>query len=111
MSASATPLALPVEHLLLALDQSPASVIITDTDATIVYVNERFVQVTGYTAREVLGRKPGLLRSGETSRTTYADLWSTIRAGGTWRGNLKNRRKSGELYWESVIISPIRNAA
>ncbi len=94
-----------------AVEQSPASVIITDTDAIIEYVNPKFVEVTGYAADEVIGRNPSILKSGETPLETYEDMWRTIAGGGEWRGEVCNRKKSGELYWESTSISPIRNAA
>ena len=72
---------------------------ITDAAGKIQYVNPKFLAVTGYTAAEVMGRNPRFLKSGETSREVYAELWRTITAGGEWRGELHNRRKNGELYW------------
>jgi len=99
-----------IRNLSLAVDQSPASVIITDTSATIEYVNRRFEEVTGYSAEEALGRNPRMLKSGTVSRETYRDLWRTIRDGRVWKGEIRNRRKNGELYWDSVSISPLRDA-
>jgi PAS domain S-box-containing protein len=99
-----------VNKLTLAIDQSPASVIFTDTSGIIRYVNRRFTEVTGYTAEEAIGGKPSMVRSGLNPRSVYADMWRTIRAGKVWRGELQNRKKSGELYWDSVSISPIRDA-
>lgn len=99
-----------VSKLTLAIDQSPASIIFTDTSGIIGYVNRRFTEVTGYTAEEAIGSKPSLVRSGRNPRSVYADMWRTIRAGKMWRGELQNRRKNGELYWDSVSISPIRDA-
>lgn len=99
-----------VGKLTLAIDQSPASIIFTDTSGTIQYVNHRFTEVTGYTAEEAIGRTPSIVRSGRNPRAVYADLWRTVRAGKVWRGELQNRRKNGELYWDSVSISPIKDA-
>lgn len=99
-----------VRKLTLAIDQSPASVIFTDTSGTIQYVNQRFTEVTGYVREEAVGRKPSIIRSGLNPRSVYADMWRTIRAGKVWRGELQNRRKNGELYWDSVSISPIKDS-
>jgi two-component system NtrC family sensor kinase len=90
--------------------QSPASIMITDTDGVIEYVNPKFCEVTGYTAEEVIGKKPSLLKSGETPAEEYEQLWATVRAGKEWRGEFHNKKKSGELYWESASISPIHGA-
>jgi PAS domain S-box-containing protein len=98
-----------IRKLQLAVDQSPASVLITDTSGKIEYVNRRFTEVTGYAADEVLGRNPRLLQSGLTSAETYHDLWRTIRGGRPWQGEIQNRRRNGELYWDAVTISPIRS--
>lgn len=93
-----------------AVDQSPVSIIITDTQGIIEYVNARFTQTTGYTTEEAIGRRMNLLRSGRTPPEHYADLWKTITAGKEWTGELYNRRKNGELYWDSVRIMPIIGA-
>jgi diguanylate cyclase (GGDEF)-like protein/PAS domain S-box-containing protein len=98
-----------VRKLSRVVDQSPAMVMITDTAGNIEYVNPRFTEVTGYHLGEVLGRNPRLLKSGETPDREYRELWGTIACGGEWRGELLNRKKSGERFWESVSISPIRN--
>ena len=92
------------------VEQSPASIMITDMEGLIEYVNPRFCQVTGYAAEEVIGKKPSLLKSGETPQAEYARLWATVRAGKEWRGEFHNRKKGGELYWESASISPIHGA-
>ncbi|MBI1905436.1 MAG: EAL domain-containing protein [Rhodocyclales bacterium] len=96
--------------LLRAVDQSPASIIITDTNGVIEYVNTRFTLVTGYTAEEALGQRMGFMRSGLTSYETYAELWQSVVAGREWSGELQNRRKNGELYWDSVRIMPVFDA-
>ncbi len=92
-----------------AVEQSPTMVLITDTAGTIEYVNPKFTQVTGYTLDEARGRNPRMLKSNQTPRETYDKLWATIRAGAEWRGELCNRRKNGETYWEHIAISPIRD--
>ena len=90
-----------------AIEASPSSVIITDTEGVIEYVNPRFVETTGYDQSEAIGQKPSLLKSGQTEAETYSDLWATILRGEIWRGELCNRRRSGELYWEATAIAPI----
>jgi PAS domain S-box-containing protein len=94
-----------------AVEQSPVLILITDSAGRIEYVNPKFEQVTGYRAEEVLGKNPRILKSGETSPEEYRQLWQTILSGRQWRGEFHNRRRSGELYWESVSISPIRDAS
>ncbi len=93
-----------------AVEQSPASVMVTDTEGAIEYVNPKFTAVTGYAPEEVIGKNPRILKSGHTSSEEYRELWRTITAGGEWRGELRNRTKNGEFYWESASISPIRDA-
>lgn len=99
-----------VRKVSLVVRQSPVSVIITDLDGTIEYVNPKFIETTGYSAEDVLGQKPGLLKSGLTPPETYRELWETILTGKEWRGTFQNRRKDGSLFWETVLISPIRDA-
>jgi PAS domain S-box-containing protein len=98
-----------IRRLSVAVDQSPASIFITDADGTIEYVNHRFTEITGYSAEEAIGRNPRILGSGETPRGQYEALWSTIKSGGTWRAEVRNRRKNGDLYWDEVTISPMRS--
>ena len=93
-----------------AVSQSPISVIITDTEGNIEYVNPKFTQTTGYSAEEVHGQNPRMLKSERQSPEFYKDLWDTITAGKEWRGEFCNCRKNGELYWEQASISPIRNS-
>ena len=99
-----------LRQLSRAVEQSSSSIIITDPDGRIQYVNPKFTQVTGYLADEVLGQNPRLLKSGETSPEAYRRLWQTITAGREWHGEFHNRKKTGELYWESAAISPIFDA-
>lgn len=98
-----------IRKLTAAVEQSPVAIVITDAEARMEYVNPRFLEMTGYALDEVLGRNPSLLKSGEVVPTVYEEMWKTIAAGLTWRGELVNRRKNGELYWESTTISPIRD--
>lgn len=100
-----------LRKLSVAVEQSPAMVLITDTKGTIQYVNPRFTETTGYSAAEVLGQNPRLLKSGKMSLNAYRSMWKTIHSGKTWRGEFRNKKKDGSLYWEAASISPIRNAA
>jgi PAS domain S-box-containing protein len=93
-----------------AVEQSPASVVITDPQGNIEYVNPKFTRLTGYTREEVLGKNPRILKSEMTPAATYRELWETILSGGEWRGEFANKKKNGELYWESASISPIKDA-
>jgi PAS domain S-box-containing protein len=91
-----------------AIDHSPASVVVTDTQGAIEYVNPKFTQVTGYAFDEVRGRNPRVLKSGEMPKETYQQLWAAITAGNEWRGEFHNKKKNGELFWEAASISPVR---
>ena len=97
-----------VRKLSLAVEQSPESVVITDLDASIEYVNEAFVRNTGYRRDEVIGQNPRLLQSGKTPTETYCSLWATLSHGQSWKGEFLNRRKDGSEYVEFAIITPIR---
>lgn len=90
-----------------AVSENPCSIVITDVTGTIEYVNRKFCELTGYTVEEVLGQNPRVLKSGETPQEVYDELWYDISHGTTWRGELKNRKKNGELYWEIASISPV----
>jgi PAS domain S-box-containing protein len=92
-------------------EQSPESIIITNTKGKIEYVNPKFSELTGFTMDELIGQNPRVLKSGMQSSAFYAGLWSTILSGHNWEGELHNRKKNGELYWEKAIISPIVNDA
>lgn len=98
-----------VRKLSQAVEQSPSIVTITDRKGRIQYVNPKFTEVTGYEPDEVLGKNPRFLKSGEKSPEEYSALWKTITAGNEWRGELHNRRKNGELYWEAASISALRD--
>jgi PAS domain S-box-containing protein len=90
-----------------AIEQSPVSLVITDTNGNIEYVNPKFTEITGYTSEEVLGKNPRILKSGKMSADAYTDLWSKITSGKEWKGELENKKKDGETYWENASISPI----
>ncbi len=90
-----------------AVEQSPVSVVITDTNGDIEYVNPKFTEATGYSAAEVRGMNSRILKSGEQSPEVYRTLWETITAGREWRGEFHNVRKNGELFWELASISPV----
>ena len=93
-----------------AVEQSPVSIMITDLQGNIEYVNPRFTQNTGYSTEEVIGKTPRLLKSSSTPRETYANLWQTIENGKEWFGELTNQRKDGTLYTESKKITQITNS-
>ena len=97
-----------LRRLTQAVEQNPSSVLITEPDGRIDYVNTSFTRITGYQAAEVLGRHVSLLQSGQTSAAVYRDLHETLLRGGTWRGELVNRRKTGEVYTEFAVVAPIR---
>jgi PAS domain S-box-containing protein len=90
-----------------AVEQSPASVVITDPTGAIEYVNPKFTQVSGYSPAEVLGQNPRVLRSGEMPDEEYRRLWETIASGNVWQGEFHNKKKDGTLFWEAASISPV----
>jgi len=96
-----------IRTLSQAIEQSPVSVIITDPDANIQYVNKTFEKISGYTSSEVLGQNPSILKSGNIPDDTYKEMWQTISSGKAWQGEFQNRRKNGDIYWEQVHIAPV----
>ncbi|MEK6693535.1 MAG: PAS domain S-box protein [Nitrospirota bacterium] len=98
-----------IRNLSLAVEQSPSTVAITDKEGNIEYVNPRFTEITGYLPGEVIGKNPRILQSGKTLPEVYKNLWETITSGMEWRGEWLNKKKSGEFYWASVSISPIKD--
>lgn len=96
-----------LRNLSRAVDQSPVSIVITDTTGAIEYVNPRFCQITGYSPEEAIGQNPRILKSGEHTPEFYADLWRNVASGKEWQGEFLNRKKNGELYWELATISPL----
>ena len=98
-----------LRRLSRTVEQTPASIVITDLEGRIEYVNPGFTRVTGYTAEDVRDQNPRILKSDRTSPEVIRQLWETITAGGDWYGELCNRRKDGTYYWEQASISPIRD--
>ena len=98
-----------LQQLSMAVEQSPVSVVITDPEGNISYVNRRFTECSGYSRDEVLGKNPRILNARLASPDLYRNLWSTIAQGKEWRGELCNKKKNGEIYWESATIRPIVN--
>ena len=95
--------------LIRAVEQSPVSVIITDTKGVIQYVNPKFTQLMGFTAAEAIGKTPRIIKGGFLGREFYRNMWETIQAGREWHGIFHNKTKQGDLVWEVASISPIRD--
>jgi len=96
-----------LQMLSRAVEQSPATIVITDINGTIEFVNPKFAILTGYTPEEAIGQNPRILNSGMTPPDTFTDLWETITAGKTWEGEFLNKSKYGEQFWERASISPL----
>ncbi|MDH5612905.1 MAG: EAL domain-containing protein [Gammaproteobacteria bacterium] len=94
-----------------AIEHSPVSVMITDLEGSIEYVNPEFTRVTGYTAEEIMGKNPRFLSSGVTPSRQYVSMWNAMLEGRSWSGEIYNKKKNGECYWESMTISPVKNVA
>ncbi len=92
-----------------AVEQNPASIVITDPFGNIEYVNRKFCELTGYEAHEVMGQNPRILKSETTQKAYSEELWKTITSGREWSGKLRNKKKNGEYFWESALIAPIIN--
>ena len=100
-----------LRKIVQAVEQSPLCVVITNADGIIEHVNPTFTQVTGFSEEEVVGQNPRILKSGDTPPELYEELWQTILAGEVWQSEIRNRKKSGELYWGSIAIAPVTNDA
>lgn len=96
-----------IRTLSQAIEQSPVSVVITDTKGNIEYVNQAFERITGYAEKDVLGQNSRLLKSGNTPPRRYQELWKAILAGKAWQGEFQNKRKNGEIFWEQAHIAPV----
>jgi diguanylate cyclase (GGDEF)-like protein/PAS domain S-box-containing protein len=96
-------------QLSLAVEQSPASVVITDLNGLIEYVNPKFCEVTGYTLNEVIGREVLILGTEWDDANELEAIWANLNKGEIWKGEFRNRRKNGRAYWESAVIAPIRD--
>jgi len=90
-----------------AVENSPVTIVITDTEGNIEYVNPKFTEVTGYSYEEAVGQNPKILKSDSLSQGDYKGLWDTIKSGQTWTGEFKNIKKNGDFYWEYAMIAPI----
>lgn len=89
------------------VEQSPVSIVVTDQNGVIEYINLKFTELTGYAHGEVIGKTPGILKSGYHSDIFYREMWELITSGNDWNGEIMNKKKSGEFYWEKVLISPM----
>lgn len=100
------------ESLLLteAIEQSANAILVGDLDGKIIYINEKFCRMSGYTREELVGENTRILKSGAQPPEFYRAMFETVRCGGTWHGKVHNRKKTGEFYWETVIMSPVRDA-
>lgn len=99
-----------LQILFQASEQSPASIMITDIDGDIEYVNPKFEAISGYKEEEIIGKNPRILKSEHNSNNYYKNLWETLKTGKEWQGEFHNMKKNGELYWEKALISPIFNS-
>jgi PAS domain S-box-containing protein len=98
-----------INKLTKSIEQSPVSVVITDIHGKIEYVNFQFCRVTGYSTEEVLGKMPRILKLGKTPDHVYNQLWNNLNSGNVWRGEFFNKKRNGELYWEWVVITPLKD--
>ena len=98
-----------IKRLYQSIQQSPVSVVISDTDEKVIYVNQKFIDVTGYPREEAIGSTPELIKSGKTPEKTYENLRMTLSSGKEFQGEFLNRKKNGELFWEQVSVSPVKN--
>ncbi|MBF0468564.1 MAG: GAF domain-containing protein [Desulfamplus sp.] len=92
-----------------AIEQTPLSVVITDKEGNIEYVNRYFSELTGYSIEDAMGQNPRIVNSGYQTPDLYKNLWDTINSGSIWKGEMINKNKSGNLYWESVAIAPVKD--
>lgn len=102
---------LKLQRLSAAVEQSSDSIVITDLNGNIEYVNKAFTEITGYSMRELIGKNPRILQSGRTPKATYDAMWDALIEGKVWAGELYNRRKDGSEYREWATITPLRNEA
>ena len=99
-----------IRKLSLAVEQNPISIVITDLNGVIEYGNPKVSKISGYTPQELIGKKPDIFKSGETPDDVYKELWTSILLGKDWHGEILNKKKNGELYWEATSISPITDS-
>jgi PAS domain S-box-containing protein len=96
-----------LRQLSAAVEQNSSSIIITNPSGLITYVNRKFSENSGYSFEEAVGQNPRILNSGFSPPEMYKELWATIRNGGEWRGEFRNKKKNGEIFWESATVTPI----
>lgn len=92
------------------VEQNPVSIVITNIQGNIEYANPKFLETTGYQLDELIGKNNRILKSGYTVAAEYKQLWQALKSGNSWQGEFHNRKKNGELYWETASLSPIKNA-
>jgi len=97
------------ERLRTAIEQADETIVITDVNGTIEYVNSAFCNITGYTQEEARGQNPRILKSNDTEDELYTEMWNKLINGNTWRGRFINKKKDGTTYVEDAVISPVRN--
>jgi PAS domain S-box-containing protein len=102
---------LELRRLATAIEQSSETIVITDPDGIIQYVNPSFERTTGYSRKEAIGKNPRVLKSGQHSSAFYKSLWRVLLKGEPWHGRFTNQRKDGDLYNEDATISPVLNEA
>jgi PAS domain S-box-containing protein len=91
------------------IDENPSGIFITDKLGTIVYVNQRLIEISDYSTTELLGRNPRLFKSNETPDDIFSSMWQALSSGQKWSGELRNRKKNGQIYWAKASISPVRD--
>ncbi|MCK5121899.1 MAG: PAS domain S-box protein, partial [Methylococcales bacterium] len=94
-----------------AVEQSASAVVITNAKGAIEYVNPKFIELTGFSAKELLGHNPKILQAGNTTEEQYKDMWQSLLENDEWQGELKNKKKNGDIYWAHESISVIKNEA
>lgn len=99
-----------IHKLSSVVHQNPNTIIITNLEGEIEYINPAGCNICGYTSDELIGKNPSIFSSGETSMETYKSMWATLKAGKKWEGTFQNRKKSGEYFWESALLVPLRDA-
>ena len=100
---------LQLQKVLIAIEQSSASIVISDVEGKIEYVNPAFTKLTGYSFAESIGQNPRILKTGHTPDSEYEHLWDNLTHHKEWSGEFCNKKKNGELYWEYAVISPVLN--
>ncbi|MCG8490087.1 MAG: PAS domain S-box protein, partial [Sneathiellales bacterium] len=96
-----------LKTLMMAVNNTPNGIIITDEKGIIRYANPGFTDITGYSRAESVGKTPKILSSGHTSNSSYADFWNTIKQGKSWQGTVYNKRKNGEFFWCQETVTPV----